>query len=48
MTGEQLIKFIEEYELQDYSFVLRESYGGGEYPISLYIDENSKSVEVSQ
>ena len=48
MTGEYLIKFIEENNLQDYEFIMSENYGEGEYPISnLYIDENSKTVEVT-
>lgn len=48
MTGEYLIKFIEENNLQNYEFIMSEAYGEGEYPIShLYIDENSKTVEVT-
>ena len=48
MTGEYLIKFIEENNLQDYEFVMSENYGEGTYPIlDLYIDKNSKTVEVS-
>ena len=48
MTGEYLIKFIEENNLQEYEFVMGEDYGEGIYPIlELYIDENSKTVEVA-
>lgn len=47
MTGEELIAYIQNHFLEDYTFTVQHETGGSAYPISeIYEDREQHTVEL--